>query len=177
MKDKITTNINRMNFDSLILIKSTASISKKQYPGIQKEEIINYFFNKLKDQHHTTLIKKGEFINFTISLFDISISRFYNKWGNYSEGEFKIFEEDQHIIIYFRGKIKRGVYMSIIISSIPFFMSLITISKSILLPLIPLFFCAILIGFTVIYEKIKLPYYLTGQLYKIKEKIRDKEFI
>lgn len=160
------------------IITAKASISKYQYPNITREQMMSYFYQLVKSQHHSRLKKKENYIAFEIDLFDISLTRYNNKLNNYSSGSFLISENPQYINISFEGDIRRGLYLSLILPTILFGISLCFIfSGAYLLPIVPCCLAVIFPFITFLSEKIHKPLYLSHIISRIKEDLRDSTFI
>ncbi len=160
------------------IITAKASISKYQYRNITREQMMSYFYQLLKSQHHSRIREKDDSIAFEIDLFDISLTHYNNKFNNYSSGSFYISENQQYININFEGDIRRGLYLSLGLPIAVFVLSLIVgiFYKQYLAPLIPCFLAIIFPLCTFFLEKITRPLYLTGIISRMKEDLRDGTF-
>ncbi|MDB5272721.1 MAG: hypothetical protein JWO58_1088 [Chitinophagaceae bacterium] len=160
---------------NLFTLTAKASISKSQYPKVTKEDIVSVFYNEVKQQHHSVLIRKDGFIEFSIAAFDFGLNRYRNKFGNYSKGYFEIQETSNFISITFHGELLRGLFHAGFIPIALLFVAIGFIGiKAFLFPLIlwPLIY-----GLVLLSENISKTLYLAHKINRIQERLRDGERI
>jgi len=161
----------------LLTISTQGSISIAQYPDLSQKILLDYFYNEIKYQNHSTLKRSGDIIYFTVTPFSSKFLRSRNKFNNYSEAELKISKQDNFLVISFIGFCLNGLYKSLILPSFIFILGFCVAVKngSFGLLIIPIILFPILSGLILLLENISIQFYISNKINRIREKLRDHE--
>jgi hypothetical protein len=148
-----------------------------QYPMLTKKDLVDYFYEEVKFQNHSTLKRKGDTISFSVTPFTSKYLRSRNKFNSYSDAEFKILEENGILTVSFVGVCKNIIYVSLVIPSIFFVVGIyaaIAIYNPIFLLLASVFL--VIISLLLLFlETIGIQLYLTNKINRIRENLRDNQ--